>query len=105
MLNRRGGSSEEIKRSIERIVSSYTILHPEDYKLTKKAVQMKRELLKDPKFAQTEGDMRAIFEVSEVLSEQLILGLDATALAWFKTKDGGRWFANKYPEFRIPDLI
>lgn len=106
MVTRYGDSADAIKQHIKRIVATYKALHPEDYKLTREAVRMKRQLLQDEKFATSEGsDMRALYEISETLSRYLISDLNNEEATWFKTTDGARWFARTFGEFTIPDFI
>jgi hypothetical protein len=105
MTTRIGDSAEMFKQKIKRIVTSYALLNPDEYKLTRKAVEMKRKLLKDPKFGEGQGDMRALFEISETLSSDLIRNLDTEASNWFKSKDGGRWFARTFREFSLAEHI
>jgi hypothetical protein len=106
MTTQFGDSAEIIKKKIRRIVANYKLLNPEDYKLTRKAVDMKRKLLQDPRFGTGENiDMRALFEISETLSTSLIRGLDTEASNWFKSKEGGRWFARTYGEFSLAEFV
>lgn len=91
---------------IKRIVDDYKRDYPEDYRLVVEGIAMKREMTRD-EFASVEGspDMRGLFEIPEVLVQNLIIGLDESTTTWWKTKEGGRWFARTFREFSLPYSI
>jgi hypothetical protein len=103
-------SAADAKRKMKSIVSLYRISHRDEYELLKKAVQFKREALADPKFAKSEqagqsSDMRGLFEISETLQMMLVNGLTEDETVWFKTTQGGRWFAKTFGEFALPNYV
>lgn len=96
------------KKHISDLVEFYIKENPEEFELVKEGVRMSRLLLKDNKYAQAEGsqaEMRGLFEIPETLSTMLIMGLSEDESIWFKTKVGGRWFANKFKVFSLPQNI
>lgn len=103
-------SSAGTKRNIRAIVTLYKMQHKDEYELLKRAVQMHREALADPKFAKSEqagrsSDMRGLYEISEALQMMLIQGMSEDETTWFKTIDGGRWFARTFGEFSLPTYV
>jgi hypothetical protein len=72
-----------------------------------------RQTLSDEKFGQAKdsgNEMRALFEMPVSLHEIIVKNLSEDELDWFKAggtdrKEGGRWFAQNFPTFRIPELI
>lgn len=103
-------SSSDFKTSIKNIVVAYKRQHPEEYDLLCQAVAMQRKLLLDPKYATSpdagEGsDQRGLYEISETLQGALVLHLSDEATTWLKTTEGGRWFADTFAEFRLPQYV
>lgn len=43
---------------------------------------------------------RKLFEMPETLYTILTLRLSKDDMDWFRTKEGSRWFAKAYPQFR-----
>lgn len=105
----RGTSEDPLKAKIRMIVDAYKMQYPYEYQLLCDAVDMKRKMATDPEFATMVHDKnthnRALYEISDTLSTMLILGLSDADLVWYKTKEGARWFAREFPEFRIPNKI
>lgn len=95
------------KKRIETIVKNYIRSSPEEYELVVTAVKLHRHALNDPKFATLDGssEHRALFEMPEALFGLLVRGLDDEDVAWFKTTQGGRWFARKFKDFALPSSI
>ena len=75
----------------------------------KKGMVAAREVLKDDKFAQanvgSSSGMRALFEMPEEVFTALLMQLDEEEMVWFKTKEGGRWFAKTFPTFAYPSKV
>lgn len=44
---------------------------------------------------------RALFEMPENLHGLIAMNLEPQELVWFKTKDGGRWFAKTFDKYAL----
>lgn len=101
------------KHKIKLAVRDYIKLFPEEWVAFKVQTESLRRTLKDQKFAEAKGtgsEMRALFEMPETLHTILVNNLDDAEMDWFKSggidhKEGGRWFAKSFPEFRIPSNV
>lgn len=100
-------SAAPFKTSLKAIVEAYIQQHSDEYQLLIDAVAMHRKALADPQFAAMEAspDHRALYEISLTLQEAIISNLSNDGLTWFKSKEGGRWFANEFKEFSLPSSI
>jgi len=97
--------SDSAKSKIEQLVKAYTERYADEFLLFQEAIKAKRTLSKD-EFFQLEGtEMRPLFETPEKLYASFVLGLDEDELIWFKTNEGGRWFASSFPAFALPTFI
>lgn len=96
----------EAKRHIKKIVDDYIMMFREEHDIVKEMVAAKRGMTNGD-FALLEGskDTRALFEISETLSTMLVMQLNEEEIVWFKTKEGGRWFANAFPVYALPNKI
>jgi hypothetical protein len=93
---------ESAKRNITLVIDTYAREYPDEFELVKKAVQMKRAMMKDDKFGTIEyTGMRALFELPERVHALFVTNLTPVQLEWFKSKEGGRWFAKKFPVFSL----
>lgn len=97
---------EATKKHIERIVEQYIKQFSEEYRIFQRAMDMKRSMTRD-EYASVDGsdEMRGILEMPETLSTMLIMDLNEEETEWFTTKAGARWFARKFPAFKLPDVI
>lgn len=102
-------TASDAKHNIKTIVDAYKRQHPDEYGQLKKAVQFHREALKDEKFASAKAgggsDMRALYEISETLQMAFAMNLTVDQTVWFKTVQGGRWFAKTFGEFALPSSV
>lgn len=96
-------SWDTTKGKIKQAVKAYKRRYPDQYKIVCKAIALKRSMKKDEYARIDHSDMRGLFEIPEDLHTAFVMLLDAEEITWFKTKDGGRWFARQYPEFSLPD--
>lgn len=83
-------------------MADYQRMFPEEYKDLLKAIQIQKDNLKSD-MAEIEGHAvkRALFTISEKLSTMIAMKLDSQELEYFKTLEGGRWFAKEFGQFRI----
>lgn len=89
-----------------RIVKDYIQDFPEEFRIVKKGIAAKRLLTRN-EFANLEGSdySRALYEISETLSNLFITRLNEEQMVWFKTKEGARWFAREFQAFALPFSI
>lgn len=101
---KRSGTDEQ--RAIKQVVANYKTLHPEEYKIVCKGIDMKRKMNAD-EYARVDGseDMRGLYEVSETLMNMLVRDLTLDQTNYLKTIAGGRWFAKTFREFSLPTHI
>ena len=101
--------SEETKKKIAQTVRDYIALYPEEYKAFQAQMKTRQEdLISD--YAEVEGDhvmTRALLEVPETLNWLIKHKLSDEEWDEFtkddasKTSPGQRWFARKFPAFRV----
>lgn len=98
--------SVKAKKNIEAIVAKYIFAYPDDYAAVVKAVEAMHHMMVDD-FASTKDteNMRGLYETPEELYAMFLIELDEWDMKWFKTKDGGRWYAKKFKEFALPKSI
>lgn len=97
------------KYNIKAIVVLYRAEYPEEYAGLVRAVRMSREMLHDEEYATVKakdatahGFQRGLFEISTTLDAMIVKALSIEELTWWKTKEGGYWFAKAFPEFALP---
>lgn len=98
--------SIKAKRNLETIVSKYKFAFPGDYATVVKAVEAMHHMVID-EFASMKDatSMRGLYETPEELYAMFILELDEIDMQWFKSKEGGKWYAKKFKEFALPRSI
>lgn len=94
------------KSNIEKVVSKYKFAYADDYATVVKAVEAMHHMVVD-EFAsfQDSKNLRGLYETPEELYAMFIIDLDEHDMQWFKTKDGGRWYAKRFKEFALPQSI
>lgn len=103
-------SGSHYKQQIRDVVRKYIKLFPEEYVEVCHAIRTKQRALSDSRFAKADSagkdsDLRALYEIPETLNNMIIHVLDLEGLTWFSGKEPSRWFANTFPQFRIPEQI
>jgi hypothetical protein len=93
------------KKEIITIVEDYKRNFEKEYKLVCEGVAIKKGMTKDEYHRVDNSSMRGLFEISETLSSMLTDRLKPDAIVWFKTIEGGRFFASEYKEFALPNYI
>lgn len=91
------------KKKIKDAVKAYKRRYPDHYKIVVKAIALKRSLKQDQYARIDKSDMRGLFEIPEDLHTVFVMLLDVEEITWFKTTEGGRWFARTFPEFSLPN--
>lgn len=89
------------KDLIEALVKDYMSKYPGEFEDFKRGMRMKRGNLVNDFAEVREADYleRAIHEMPEALYVAFKFRLPDETFAWFRTKDGSRWFARRYPVF------
>ena len=90
---------------ITEIVEQYIQDKPEDYRAVCDYVASQRKKLADDKHGQGEGGYSALYEVPAELHEILTKALDPEEKQEFSRLEHKKWFANKFPEFKLPDEV
>lgn len=83
-------------------VTDYQKMFPEEYGNLLKVIKHQKENLKDD-MAEVEGHaiQRALFTISDKLSVMIAKKLTNEEALYFKSKEGGRWFAKEFNQFAI----
>lgn len=90
--------------------------YPEEFELFYEGIKAFRKTLIDEEYGTVDGlDMkdavmsrglqRALFQTPETLHNMIVMGLLPDEMVWFKSIEGGHWFAKKFPAFRLPQKI
>jgi hypothetical protein len=97
-------SVELTKNRIRNIVFGYKELFPNEYGNVVKFIANNRRL-QENEFASMKQEhaviQRALYELPEKLSTMLFQELSGEELTYFKSKQGGRWFAKTFPQFAL----
>lgn len=95
------------QEKIKEIIKTYITLFNVEYRLfTKQQRELREGLINE--FAANKGDNlieRRLFDVPATLHTMLIEKLDGENLKYFKSKEGARWFAKSFKEFRTAQKI
>lgn len=100
-------NQEDIQGNIKTFVDEYKKLFPIEYAMFLKQMEMNK-LNTYNKFAEIKGTdalERKLIEYPETLYTILYDKLSPEGLAWLTTKKGARWFARKFPEFKVATKI
>jgi hypothetical protein len=99
---------QKTQNKIKNVVKLYKETFPEEYKTVCEGIEMSRRLQKDEFGSTQDGSNfvgRILYETPEKLQSLIIKNLDVEELEYFKSKEGARWFANTFREFRVADKI
>ena len=92
---------------ITETVDSYKVIFLNEYNAFVEQQKGVRERTIN-EFASFKGDLaieRKLFDTPATLHEMFSKNLDKDELKWFKGKEGGRWFAKNFKEFRASEKI
>ncbi len=96
------------QENITAVVRNYIKRYPREYSLFK-GQNIKRSHSQKNKFASVgkgQGALeRKITEVPETLFTMMTVNLPLEDMEYYKSKNGTRWFAGQFPEFRIAGRI
>jgi hypothetical protein len=95
----------EIKNKIEKCISLYKTIDPEEFDLAKDAVREQARKQYDQGKAYKGSDVieRLIVSFPEKLFNLFMNNMNEEELAYLNSSDGIHWFAKEFPEFSIPD--
>jgi len=99
---------KKTKVNIDECVKAYQDVLSWEYAEFLKAIRVKREALKDDKLGTMKNtDMieRVLYEIPASLFDILTRRLDVQELKELRTKQGARWFAKTYPQYRLVKQI
>lgn len=97
---------QKTQNRIKNLVEGYKIFFPQEYEKVCDAIIMQRQVQAD-EFATLKGEhvvQRALYEISENLYSSFIKELTSEELEYFKTNEGGRWFAKEFPMFSLTKI-
>lgn len=90
---------------ITNIVEDYIKQKPDDYLAVCDYIEQQRKKLQDSQHGQGEGGYSALYEIPAELHERLMKELDPEERQEFSNLDHKKWFANTFPQFRLPDEV
>lgn len=103
------------KDNITKLVEAYIKFNPDEWVAFKDMMTLVRASVKDEEFGTANKDSsseyRALYEMPETLQMMFIKGLTEEEMTWLKAgiptspNQGGRWFATKFKDFRIPNKV
>ncbi len=93
-----------MKEKITQAVDAYREKHPEEFRKFSAQLTEKRRKLRDERRGGTYG-FSALFEMPVELDAMISNALDPEEQIQFALLENARWFATRFPEFRIPDEI
>ena len=94
------------QKRIKNIVEAYKLGFPNEYRIVCDGVIMNRKIQAD-EIGTIKGEhsgasaQRALFELPEALYQSMYDALDGDEITYFKSKEGGRWFAKAFPMFSL----
>ena len=91
------------KVKIRMAVKDYQDMFPNEYQGLLKVIENQRQNLKT-EYAELEGThmiKRALFTVSEKLSQMIGMKLTEAERQMFKDKEAQRWFCREFPQFSL----
>lgn len=97
------------QKRIINLVEGYKKLFPQEYKQVCEAVIMQRQIQAD-EFARVKGEhagpslQRLLHEIPEKLYMSFVKELDGQELNYWKSLEGGRWFAKTFPQFSLTKI-
>lgn len=96
----------EAQNKLKATVEQYKKFYPDEYIFVCNQIKQKR-VNQNTKFADTKMDFaeRALTEVPETLFGLFQRLLSESEIQYYASKEGTRWFAKTYPEFRVGDKV
>ena len=97
----------QAQQKLTDIIVDYKTIFPDEYK----AFVIQQKAVRDGlinEFASVKGDTileRRLFDTPATLHAMFSSRLESEELKWFNTKEGGRWFAKNFKEFRASNKL
>jgi hypothetical protein len=99
--------STQSKKAIEAVVRDYVRLAPDEFQTFREGMRMKvKNSLNN--FAEMKGGdfiIRELCELPQTLYAMLKVRLTDEDFTWFRTREGGVWFATKFKDFRVSKQV
>jgi len=92
---------DSAKDKITKVVQEYCLVNVSEFEQFKTQIAAGRSNLRTD-FAEVRGSdliERALWEAPETLTTMILIRLESEEYTWFKTKEGARWFASRFPIF------
>ena len=96
------------KEKIRQCVAHYMKTHAAEFAAYKQSLAVQKDTLVDSKFAQVKNTdflLRKLTEYPENLFFLIQNALTEDEKEWWRTKEGGRWFAKSFKQFSVADKI
>lgn len=92
---------------IRRTVNDYIKMFPEEYRLDIEEIKVKRANLhqRTAEMKKTHAIKRELYSIGILLDTMMIQKLDLEELKELEDKEGARWFAKEFEQFRVTDKI
>jgi hypothetical protein len=90
---------------ITQIVEDYIKKKPEEYARVIEQIDQRRKALKDQRFGQGEAGYSALYELPESIHTSINNTLSPEERQEFTRLEHRKWFANTFPQFRLPDEV
>lgn len=96
---------KEAQIKIEALVTDYQNIFPDEFSEFRKAIKTKQDMASD-KFAAVQNTNnqiieRVLFEIPETLYGIFLVRLEEQEMKYLDSKEGSRWFAKKFPQYRV----
>lgn len=93
-----------MKDKIKEIVDTYILENSADYQAVCEYIIQNRKKLSDAQFGGGQGYF-AMYEIPEELNNKINQALSAEEQQEFAKLEHKKWFANSFPQFRLPDEV
>lgn len=94
-----------MREKIKEIVDEYVSKNSSDYRAVCEYIVQKRKSLADSKFGIGENGYSAMYEIPEELHNLISKDISVEERQEFSKFEHKKWFANSFPQFRLPDEI
>ena len=96
---------KDAQLKIKGVVDGYKLIYSDEYSFVVKQIKDKRLL--NNTYAETKMDYaeRALTEVPETLFTLFHKTLTEDEMAYYASREGTRWFAKTFPEFRSGEKL
>lgn len=98
---------KETKMKIRKTVNDYIKMFPEEYRLDIEEIKVKRANLQQrtAEIKKVHAIKRELYAIGVLLDTMFIQKLSLEELKELEDKEGARWFAKEFPQFRVTENI